>query len=510
MTHTQFNLRSLIKSERAQTLPLMAVLLTAMIGMTGLVLDVGNAYMTQRKLQASTDAAALAGAAELGGSTAVAVATQYSGATGDLNPVTTQGTVSIVTGYPKIECLTTLKSQGMACVSPSNGNAVAMQQQVTIPLYFLKVIGKKSITLTASATAAMRGSTPTPYNVAIILDTTLSMLQYDSDCGSTQMTCALNGMQILLKNLSPCPTSSTTCSISNGVSTNSVDRVAIFTYPNVTVSTASIDYGCTTAIPSTYRYLAGYGYYSMPGDTAWSGVPTGGTYYTFPTAGASSYSPSTLTYQITPFLSDYRLSDKATTLNSSSNIVKAAGGANSCGSMLTPNYAGQIGTYYAGAIYAAQAALTAQHAANPGSQNVIIILSDGDANVPQSSNSNTNMPSPATSSGTYPSWNGQCGQGVTAAQYATAQGTRVYSVAYGSPQSGCSTDVNTGAYPNISPCQTMSDMASAQQYFFSDYKQTGSNSTCFSTQQPVTSLSQIFTQIASDLSVGRLIPDNTP
>jgi hypothetical protein len=55
----------------------------------------------------------------------------------------------------------------------------------------------------------------------------------------------------------------------------------------------------------------------------------------------------------------------------------------------------------------------------------------------------------------------------------------------------------------------MQDMASAAQYFFSDWKQSGSNSTCYSQAQPVTALSDIFTQIASDLTTARLVPNNT-
>ena len=38
------------------------------------------------------------------------------------------------------------------------------------------------------------------------------------------------------------------------------------------------------------------------------------------------------------------------------------------------------GTYYAGAVYAAQSSLLAAEAANPGSKNAMIILTDGAAN----------------------------------------------------------------------------------------------------------------------------------
>jgi hypothetical protein len=217
---------------------------------------------------------------------------------------------------------------------------------------------------------------------------------------------------------------------------------------------------------------------------------------------------STVTYQITPFLSDYKTSDKATTLNPNSALVKATGYVSGCGGILPPNYDGDEGTYYAGAIYAAQAALSNVQASYPGSKNVIILLSDGDANVGQWWNGLGTMPG-ANGSGTYPSYVGDCAQGVAASQYAQAAGTRVYTIAYGSPPTGCSTDVNAGAIPNITPCSAMSQMASAPQDFFSDYLQTGSGSNCMSSAQPETNISAIFSMIAHDLTVARLIPDNT-
>ena len=112
------------------------------------------------------------------------------------------------------------------------------------------------------------------------------------------------------------------------------------------------------------------------------------------------------------------------------------------------------------------------------------------------------------SSGTYPSYVGMCGQAITAANAATAAGTLVYSVGYGSEPTGCNSDAYGGAYPNINPCTTMASMASAPQYFYSDYHQTGSNSNCVASQ-PVSSLSGIFAAIANDLTQSRLIPNTT-
>jgi hypothetical protein len=62
------------RSERAQSLVLVLVFMTVLIGMAAAVLDVGSWYRADRKLQANADAAALAGAQELPESAAAAEA----------------------------------------------------------------------------------------------------------------------------------------------------------------------------------------------------------------------------------------------------------------------------------------------------------------------------------------------------------------------------------------------------------------------------------------------------
>jgi hypothetical protein len=53
------------KSERGQAIVLMVLALVVLLGMAALVLDVGNWFHTKRRLQATSDAAALAGAQKL-------------------------------------------------------------------------------------------------------------------------------------------------------------------------------------------------------------------------------------------------------------------------------------------------------------------------------------------------------------------------------------------------------------------------------------------------------------
>jgi hypothetical protein len=537
MTRTSLTIRRWLSQESGQVLPLVAVMLVVLLGMAGLTIDVGHVYYCDRTLQQVADATALAGAGSIrtaaNAAAAIARANSLSATSGSVNARASLPNVTMVSGYPVLKCLNTLKALGMACVGNVPYNALQVQEQSAVPMYFAALFGMHTMTVTAIATASVRGGAPSPYNVALVIDTTLSMLFPDADCGSTQIGCALNGVQILLQSLSPCATSLSTCSINNGVAASSVDRVALFAFPNVSTTTISQDTSCTTAVPSP---TSGNRYWSMVQSGATINFvmpmsPTGATpvtpwsslaqamAYSFPTPGAVSYVPSqsdyatypmtlgTATYQITNFLSDYRVSSKTTALNPNSDLVQAAGGVIGCGSMTAPNYDGIFGTYYAGAIYAAQSALVAQQAAHAGSGNVMIILSDGDSTAPRTNGNNTVMGPPATANGQYPSWIGQCGQAVVAAQYATSQGTQVYSVAYGAAPTGCSSDTAAGSYPNITPCTTMQDMASAPQYFYSDYHQSGSASVCVA-GQAVTSLSAIFSSIAADLTTARLIPNN--
>ncbi len=511
----------LFKDQRGQMLPVMALMLTGLLGMSALAVDIGRAYASYRDLQATTNAAALAGATGLPAGTATQYATQYSSVTGNTNAYTFMPNVTMVSGYPKTVCLATLVSQGIGCAAPSNANAIVVMQQVTVPTFFAGLVSHKNITLTATATAAASGGAAAPYNVAIILDATLSQNSADDNCGATEMACELSGVQIMLKQLYPCAMVHVTCTFTNGVAVDSVDRVALFTFPNLSAGTVAIDSGCTTPIPNPtrsngYNNSSTYGNYSLLPAAAWSGVPSA-VPYSYPSKTATSYTPatspaSTPTYQVTPYLSDFRVSDTATTLNPTSQLSMAANAVSGCNGMVPPNYDGQYGTYYAGAIYAAQASLVAEQALPQfaGSKNVLILLSDGNSTSPQSWNGYPSMPSPADSSGNYPSYNGECGQAITAAKYATTQGTKVYSVAYGSPSSGCASDRNSGAYPNVTPCSTMTQIASTPAEFYSDYDQSGSGSTCVSASNPNnTSIAGIFANIVQRLSVARLIPNTT-
>ena len=226
-----------------------------------------------------------------------------------------------------------------------------------------------------------------------------------------------------------------------------------------------------------------------------------------------------------------RQSDANSTLNADSALVNAIGGNTSCAGLTAP---GGLQTFYAGALVAAQELVTYQQSQRTGSQNAIILLSDGAANSTSfgtesnstMGNSNTSctntgcttacstsnystlcpgwISSVSTTSSAYPSQANQCQQAVNVASSITKSGTTIYAVGYGSEEtsSSCSTDTKS-----ITPCTAMSEIASTPETFFTD-DPGGKSSGCTSAENPETALSQIFQAIAGDLTKARLIPNN--
>jgi Putative Flp pilus-assembly TadE/G-like len=504
-------LLEILHNEDGQVLPWMALLITLILGAAGLTIDLGHAYVCYRQLQSSTDAAALAGAYAMAQSGATqtgvkAEVSSFSSVTGGANSTQNLPAAAVQTSF---KCVTGNAMVSVGCVAfntsttnvPNGYNVIQVTQQSTVPTYFIGALtqwGKNPetrLTLNAVATAAMQSGPPEQVNVALVVDTTASMASKDTDplCGQTRIYCALAGVQTLLQGLTPCAAGFT------GTKCTPFDRVSLFTFPAIEASQVSYDTNCKGNNPQIESY-------------------------TTPAQGAawSSLTGATTTYQITDYSANYSSTNGkggALPSTSSSTIVAATSNSGKCG-MNTP---GGAGTYYAGVIYAAQSSLIAQSTANPGTQNIMIILSDGDASSGNGGNS-CSLPGgscildssgkPATNNGaTYPSLQDQCAQAVAAAQYATGQGTTVYTIAYGSPGSGCSTDAynkktNT-AGTNITPCQAMQQMSSGWPtditHFYSDSTAAGGGS-CVSVNGG--SLDTIFGDLAAAFSRARLVPNN--
>lgn len=509
----RLNPLQLLKNAEGSTLVLAALWMTAFIGLAGIAVESGHGYYAYQQLKASTNAAVLAAAEVLPDTvTAASDVTAYSSMSGQKNasPLLTN-----VSATPTFLCVSNSYTTNLGCALANNGsgsyNAVQVKQTADVPSWFAGLFGVNTFHLSYTATAAVAGGTPNPWNIAIILDATGSMSNPDSgkQCSGTQETCALKGIQTLLLDLYPCYLGQT-CG-----STSYVDAVSLFVFPPMTTTTMPYDY-CSGGTPSN--------------------VNNG--YYVVPTLS------STYTYQVTGFSNNYKSTDTATGLNTSSNIVKAAGYSGTSCTGVYPK--GGSGTYYAEVIKTAQAALVTQQNSNLGSKNAIIILGDSDMNGTASfSNSNGYYVSNYSSSShlqpsangslngvtgnnpTSPAWPsavGQCGQAVLAAQAATAAGTRVYTIGYGAGISGtCSTDAtytstgNTsyggGAWPATShgsdngkqACDALAAMASRAAYFYSD-----DADSCVATSPTNSAIKQLtsaFQAIANGLTTPRLIPN---
>lgn len=478
-------LRRAYQDENGQVLPFVALLTILFLGIGGLSLDLGQAYVSYRELQASTDAAALAGgfAMAIPGETvaqATAFATSYGSTTGvNVNPNLPSATISVALSCSSYVTTTV----GIPCAAGAgSNNAITVTQTATLPTHFIQVLGlmgvhsATSLTLAATSFAAVKSGTNQQYNVAVIIDSTGSMGSADGDgnCAGTKEQCAMLGVQALLSGLTPCGagSSSTTCA-------SAFDSVSVFVFPNFEQNTAS---GATTCPGSTPNNMT----YSTPAvGAAWS-TPAG-------------TSPS---YQLSGYLDNYSSTNASGgSINATSPLGILTGADKSTCGLTTP-ISGE-GTYLAGAIYAAQSSLVAQRTANPGSLNAMIILTDGDANAKTPFTTATGAPETMNATGIYPSLYDQCQQAITAANYATANSTTVYVVAYGASTSGCNSAPyeDTAAYQD--PCTNLKAMATSAATFYSDAGTTGA---CPSSDYPALNLSGIFTSISTSFTNSRLIP----
>ncbi|MGA3333683.1 MAG: TadE/TadG family type IV pilus assembly protein [Terracidiphilus sp.] len=535
-------LRRLLKEQRGQSAVLVAVVLTSVFALAGASVEVGHVYYAYQRLVASTNAATLAGAQTMPTAiadsstplTPVSAAVKlYSCAPGGYNATSM---LQCQTPVTTLKCLSTVTNTfNVGCEYPPGGsaayNSLKVVQTATVHLWFGGLIGMSQMNMSATGTAAMKGGTDIPYNLAIIMDTTASMTDTMTSgicSGEEQIECAVQGFSTMLGFMDPCALN-TTCSSGSPY----VDDVALFVFPAINTSYKANDYKTDYCYSGRQTSDASVPYnFQNPGNppTGLAMDTTNPTWVSVQVAGA---------YELIPFENTYKASDSAS-VKVSDALAEAVGYANSgCPGLGAP---GGQGTYYAQAIYAAQAALALQQTNNPGSQNVMIILSDGNAtacntqtstgegasgcgnnqifadNCPTlttSSTSATPCPSPysgqplngtsysySTGSGknkvthniqpagyhspNYPSALGECGQAVQAAQAATAAGTTVYAISFDSPttssSSNCGTDVTytltglsngaqtwPGGSHSRSPCNAIAAMASNANTFYSDY-----------------------------------------
>ena len=123
------------RGERGQTLPLVVLFVTSLIGMSGLVIDVGSWYLSKQHLQAAVDAAALAGASQLPSGWAAASSTAGSEFANNDLPGDSASYANTTD------------------LSPNDSVTVTATR--TAPTYFAKIFGFAGITITAAAQATV-------------------------------------------------------------------------------------------------------------------------------------------------------------------------------------------------------------------------------------------------------------------------------------------------------------------------------------------------------------------
>jgi hypothetical protein len=180
--------------EDGQSLVIVVLFLAVAIGICAISLDVGHAYLAQRRLQASVDAAALAGAQglpDLGA--ANTLADQY-GNGGDNTPRGVDGVQMTVA----TRCLKSTPD-----CSPAN--VVSVTETGSVKTLFAGIFGIGSINVHATA-AACSPCGEKPLDIMLVLDRTGSMCtnsagQPDPNC--TDMENARNGLKTFLGLMDP-------------------------------------------------------------------------------------------------------------------------------------------------------------------------------------------------------------------------------------------------------------------------------------------------------------------
>jgi len=142
------------KSDSGQTLVFVALTLPVLLGFLGLAIDMGYLRYVKRQVQMAADAAALAGALELGHAD-VANAAQTSVSGDNLFPNVTQSTGCTAT--PATGATVVLVNNPPACLStdPHNGNNNYVEVYVfrNVPTLFSKILGFSSATVGARGEA---------------------------------------------------------------------------------------------------------------------------------------------------------------------------------------------------------------------------------------------------------------------------------------------------------------------------------------------------------------------
>jgi uncharacterized membrane protein len=139
-------LRRMLRDESAAAAILAAAGIFALVGFGALSVDVGYLYSAQRELQASANAAALAGAHDIGvGGNPQATATSYSSVTGNKNANPNLTLASITSTLFCFLAGGTCTTNRTSAPPNTPANGIQVQEQATVPLFFDKIFGMSSV-----------------------------------------------------------------------------------------------------------------------------------------------------------------------------------------------------------------------------------------------------------------------------------------------------------------------------------------------------------------------------
>lgn len=217
------------RSESGMTLPLLALSLVALMGFSGIAIDVGRAQMVQSKLQFSIDSAGLAAGATVSTANTTTEFKKYL----DTNFNGYMG--SSITSYS---------------VTPNSTNTVfAMMAKATMPTTFMGILGVKSITLSAQSEISRA---ITGLELVFVLDNTGSM-NWSSGGSDTKLAALKTASNTLLSTLFGNTTTSSngklwvgivpfSQAVNVGTARTSWLR-SDYVYDSVTDTTATLDWG---------------------------------------------------------------------------------------------------------------------------------------------------------------------------------------------------------------------------------------------------------------------------
>jgi hypothetical protein len=329
-------MRVRVREERGQAIALLAVAMVVLLGTAALTMDVGFAWYAKRQVQASADAAALAGAQELPDvANANATALAYYKKNKPDNMGSTPDPLITTRCAP---------ASSFLCKNTTVVNTIQVTATATLPSWFGNVLGFDHFDVKGTATACQPCSS-SPVDIMLVIDRTGSMCSPTGIGGScTDLDNAKGGVQTLLQILDP-----------------TIDRVGLVAFPGYT---------------STDQY-------GVCGHDTQSGLLTiNGNTKVQPGFYDVGPGTPTLTYLDDPLSNDFKTDPNATALNFATSPLVQHMRLDT--DAAAPKYHGHSciesmgSTSYSDALQVAKDELDKD--GRPGVPHVIVFMTDGEAN----------------------------------------------------------------------------------------------------------------------------------